>query len=194
MSTIKRRQFVRNVGLGSAAVVTAAAAAGSGMLAQGRAPGAGEHQHGQVEGPLASATVSFGQWPANHSPALDRMATPNAPVAPNGHELIPYTATIKAGGTVNYIIAGFHQIAVYAPGTKPSDINTQNLLPIPGAPPAVGLIDDPVNRIYRGVDPATLPQDRVEVVHFAHPGLYLVICTVNVHFFDNMWGLVNVLP
>jgi hypothetical protein len=193
MPAIKRRQFVRNVGLGSAAIVSAAAAAGSSMAAQGRAPGGG-HQHGQVEGPLASATVSFGQWPASASVGLDRMATPNAPVAPNGHELIPFTATIKAGGTVNYIIAGFHQIAVYAPGTKPTDINTQTLIPIPDAPPVVGLIDDPANRIYRGISPIGLPQDRVEVVHFAHPGLYLVICTVNVHFFDNMWGMVNVLP
>ena len=75
---------------------------------------------------------------------------------------------------------------------------------MPGAPapPAVGLIDDPAGRVYRGLDPrilnpATAPnqlfQDRVEVVGFSKRGTYLVICAVNVHFNDGMYGWVKVI-
>jgi hypothetical protein len=155
-----------------------------------------QHAHRPLEGSLANATVSFGAWPGTNDEPLDRMELPAAPFAPNVHMLLPRTATIKAGGAVNYIVAGFHQIAVYAPGTKPSDINTSVLLPIPMAPPEVGLIDDPNNRLFRGIDPrlATVPQDRVEVVQFSKRGLYLVICTVSVHFInDNMYGWVKVV-
>jgi hypothetical protein len=155
-----------------------------------------QHAHRPIEGSLANATVSFGAWPGTNDEPLDRMALPAAPLAPNVHALLPRTATIKAGGSVNFIVAGFHQIAVYAPGTKPSDINTSVLLPIPMAPPEVGLIDDSNNRLFRGIDPRvpTVPQDRVEVVHFGRRGLYLVICTVSVHFInDNMFGWVRVV-
>ena len=31
--------------------------------------------------------------------------------------------TIKVGGTVNFIIAGLHQIIVYAPGKKPEEVD-----------------------------------------------------------------------
>jgi len=186
MSHMKRRQFLRGIGLGSAAMVTGAVA-GSRAAAQ-------NHDHAStMDGPLASATVSFGAWPVGGDQPLDRMTTPNAPIAPNVHALIPNTVTIKAGGTVNYIVAGFHQIIVYEPGKEPSDVDTGTLIPIPGAPAEVGLIDDPVKRLYRGVNPIELPQDRVEVVHFERRGLYLVICSVNVHFADNMFGWVMVL-
>jgi len=147
-----------------------------------------------MNGPLANATVSFGAWPATGDSPLDRTVLPTAPAAPNIHQLLPRTTTIKAGGSVNFIVAGFHQIAVYAPGTKPDDIDTSTLLPIPGAPPTVGLIDDPENRLFRGVSPLTVGQDRVEVVHFGKRGTYLVVCLVSVHFADGMFGWVRVLP
>jgi plastocyanin len=185
---MKRRQFLKGIGFGSAAMVTAAVAA-SRATAQ-------EHvvAHEPVlNGPLASATVSFGAWPVGGDPPLDRAATPDAPIAPNLHELLPNTVRIKVGGAVSYIIAGFHQIVVYEPGKKPSDVDTGTLIPIPNAPPTVGLIDDPERRLYRGANPIGLLQDRVEVVHFSEPGLYLVICSVNVHFADNMYGWVMVL-
>lgn len=191
MTTMKRRQFVEKVGLGSAALVTAAASAGSRARAQGA------HDHRRIDGPLASATVSFGEWPATGDAPLDRMAVPDAPLAPNLHMLVPNTATIKAGGTVNFVVAGFHQIAVYEPGTRPDDIVPTRLppTPIPGAPAAVFLIDDPVGRLYRGINPIGQPQDRVEVVHFGEPGRYLVMCLVSVHFLnDDMYGWVRVLP
>ena len=188
MTTIKRRQFVGRIGLGSAALVAGAAGAGSMAGAQG------SHDHRAIEGPLASATVSFGQWPAGN---LDRMALPQAPQAPNVHLLIPNTVTIKAGGSVNFVIAGAHQIGIYDDGTEPTDIVPTRMpgTPLPGAPPFIFLMDDPVNRIYRGVSPIGLPQDRVEVVHFGQPGQYLVICLVSIHFInDNMFGWVRVLP
>jgi hypothetical protein len=112
------------------------------------------------------------------------------------------------------VIAGLHQVIVYGPGTKPQDIRTaidpgvipappafptfQNVRPFTGFPagPLAGqnlLINVPQNRLYAGPDPSLLPLDRVEVVHFSEPGLYLVICGFALHFFfDNMYGYVRV--
>ena len=190
---MKRRQFVERVGLGAAAMVAVSEGPMSAALGRQEARQDEHHGHGSIDGPLAAAAVSFGAWPASAATPLDRMNTPDAPVAPNVHQLIPNTVTIKAGGAVRYTFAGFHQILVYAPGTNPRDIDTTTLLPIPGLPPTVGLIDDPRNRIYRGVSPLTVPQDRVEVVHFGTSGLYLVMCAVSVHFADGMFGWVRVL-
>jgi|SRR5262245_57333343 len=161
-----------------------------------------------IDGPLASATVSFGQWRTN--PALDRFPILSER-ATNQHELIPSQVTIKAGGAVNFIIGGFHQPTVYDDGTLPADINTTiptDTTPSTGIPSGVPLINDPANRIYRGQDPSRQPiltfpspisgpvsQDRVEVVHFPKPGMYLVICGVRAHFVDDkMFGFVRVLP
>jgi len=64
---------------------------------------------------------------------------------------------------------------------------------VPGVFP--GFINDPNNRLYRGLDPrAPAPLDRVEVVTFANPGLYLVVCGILGHFQANMSGYVNVIP
>ncbi len=154
------------------------------VVAQGQS-----HRHQPIAGPLANATVSFGQWPTD--PPLDRFPNLGAPGLPNGHQLIPNEAKIKAGGTVNFIIGGFHHVLVYDDGTQPGDINP-NLL-VPGSSPP-GLIDDPANRIYRGLDPRQFPQDRAEVVLFSRPGTYLVICGVRPHFVnDAMFGFVRVL-
>jgi plastocyanin len=135
------------------------------------------HSHRGVSGPLASATISFGSWETD--PPFDRFTvpTPPPPATRNAHTLTPNEVTIQAGGTVNFIIGGFHLVVVYDHGTKP------------------GLIDDPNNRIYRGLDPRVNPQDRVEVVTFSKPGTYLVICAVRPHFVnDAMLGYVRVLP
>lgn len=199
---MKRRQFVERLGIGSAVGLSSAVLAASGV-ARDRDDDEHEHGHKALTGSQASATVSFGAWPVGTAAVpLDRTATPAAPVAPNVHALLPQTVTIKEGGSVNFVLAGFHQIAIYAPGKKQEDVDTGTLLPIPGAPATVGLIDDPAQRIYRGLDPRTLGsptapnplgQDRVEVVGFAKRGLYLVICTVSVHFADGMIGWVRVI-
>jgi plastocyanin len=137
-----------------------------------------------------SATVSFGAWVT--SPATDRFPNLN-PRFNNHHELVPKRVTIKAGGTVNFIISGLHQVIVYDRRTKPTDIDTNLLIPSTGGAQFPPLINDPNNRIYRGLDPSLLPQDRVEVVHFDEPGLYLVICGVLPHFQEGMWGYVRVV-
>jgi plastocyanin len=157
-----------------------------------------------VSGPLAQATISFGQYPADST--VDRMRVAN-PGSRNTHQLIPNEVKIQAGGTVDFIIEGFHQVVVYDNGTQPDDINPNMLAPAP----LNALIDDPNRRIYRGLSPAGVPanffgpgvpaaaipapsQDRVESVSFPNPGTYLVICAVVGHFLDGMFGFVRVLP
>jgi plastocyanin len=156
------------------------------------------------DGPLANATVSFGQWKTDRDPPIDRVITP----VPQGagfviDKITPDTIKIKEGGAVNFVISGLHNVAVYDVGTKPSDITVGGIFPpLPGA--AGGIINDPRNRLYRGLDPnASAPQppaipsirDRVEVVNFAKPGTYLVICGVVNHFVnDDMFSYVVVLP
>jgi len=163
----------------------------------------GDHDR-SISGPLAQATVSFGQFPANST--VDRMRVAN-PGNRNSHTLIPNEVKIQAGGAVDFIIEGFHQVVVYDDGTQPGDINVALAPPAPlGA-----LIDDPNRRIYRGLSPAGVPanffgggvpaaaipapsQDRIESVKFPNPGTYLVICAVRGHFLDGMFGFVRVLP
>jgi plastocyanin len=140
----------------------------------------------------ANATVSFGQW--HTDPPLDRFPN-SSPADRNEHQLIPFNVTIEAGGTVNFIISGLHQVIVYDDGTRPDDIDTTLTTTTTGAmpSPAVVLIDDPTHRIYRGLDPSLFPRDRVEVVYFPNPGVYLVICGVRNHFVnDGMFGFVKV--
>lgn len=189
---MKRRDFVQRLGIGSTVAAVGAALGHPDIIRSAAAQG---HDHTQVDGPQASATVSFGQWVASGS--IDRIADPN-PRLQNQHLLIPYMPTIKAGGSVNFVIAGLHHVLVYAPGTQTGDIDTTlrvdpAVVPSP-PPPNFQLIADPANRVYRGLDPTLFPQDRVEVVTFREPGTYLVICGFVPHFIaDNMHGFVRVL-
>lgn len=140
-----------------------------------------------------SATVSFGQWMS--SPPLDRYPNFGGSPTTNVHAVNPNMVTIKAGGGVNFIVSGLHNIAIYDNGVRPSDINlNMTTLTTNPAPPVVPIIDDPNRRIYRGVDPSLQPRDRVEVVNFSTPGTYLVICGVLPHFVEGMYGYVRVLP
>jgi plastocyanin len=190
---MKRRQFVERLGMSSAVLAAAGVAA---QAAQD------DHDHRALTGPLANATVSFGAWPVGTVQVpTDRTVNPLAPFGPNVHALLPQEVTIKEGGAVNFVLAGFHQVLVYAPGKKPEDVDTSLLILI-NAP--VGLIDDPGGRVFRGLDPRLLSpappaapnvisQDRVEVVRFSKRGTYLVMCAVNVHFADGMFGWVKVI-
>lgn len=207
---MRRREFIGKAGVGSAALAIPALAGAD--RATKEAPGPRqEHEHGaggdDPGGPLATATVSFGSW--DTETPLDRFPN-NSPRERNHHRLLPGEVTIKSGGAVNFIISGFHHVLVYGPGTRPEDINRAATIPTtvqPGPP----LIDDPNNRVYRGLDPSVLPllpgstppqpmQDRVEVVRLVTRGRYLVICGVLPHFFDAptgqfiMFGYVTVLP
>lgn len=144
--------------------------------------------------PLGNATVSFGQWMS--SPPLDRFPNFGGSPTTNVHALTPNVVTIKAGGSVNFIVSGLHNIAIYDDGVQPTDINTAMTTPSTNpAPPIVPIINDANRRIYRGVDPTVQPsRDRIEVVNFSEPGVYLVICGVLPHFMQGMYGYVRVVP
>lgn len=180
---MKRREFVERLGIGSAALASLP------VVASGQ-----EHEHKPLSGPLANATVSFGQWRTD--PPLDRY--PNVVPAPpqNVHLLTPNMPSIKAGGAVNFVIAGLHNVQIFEPGKQPNDVQSGLTVPMTGPAPLTGLplINDPVGRVYRGPDPSLMPLDRVEVVQLTRPGTYLVICGFLFHFQDNMFGWVKVLP
>lgn len=180
---MKRREFVEKLGIGS---VTVAAAGALGSVAHEAS--ASQHEHEELDGPLAQATVSFGQWML----PLDRFPN-NSPRTANHHKLRPYTATIKAGGAVTFQINGVHLVMIYAPGTTLDSIARNIVEATPGPPPFPGFIDDPTNRIYRGLDPRPLPQDRQETVTFADSGTYLVVCGLVPHFDERMHGWVKVV-
>ena len=173
-----------------------------------------------IDGPLANATVSFGQWESD--PPLDRLLSdPTGGAAGNNHEMIPQTAIIKEGGSVSFIISGGHVLAVYDDKTRPEDINLTNIEPATSCPTSAGgVLSDSIGklgtlgRIYRGpCFTAPLPtnpvnaisaipvirRDGVEVVQFSKPGKYLVICARKNHFAPTtggfeMFGFVRVLP
>ena len=183
---MKRRNFVASVIAGGVAVPT--------LLAQH------EHSSEEVSGPQANATVSFGAWKIE--PPLNRFNQP-VPVTTNHHHQLPFEARIKAGGSVNFVISGFHVLGIYAPGTELDDINLALTLAIPGAPMGFPpVINDSSNRVYWGVNPFSLVPagsppsvDRVEAVTFDAPGNHLVICTFTPHFnvTEKMHGYVRVL-
>ena len=144
-----------------------------------------------IDGPLANATVSFGQWKTD--PTLDRFPN-SSPATANNHQVIPNEVKVKTGGAVNFIVSGLHLVIVYDAGTQPNDIDVNDTNNTTGMP-VVALIDDEIDRIYRGLDPSLTPRDRVEVVQFSQPGTYLVICGIRGHFVnDGMYGFVRVLP
>lgn len=183
---MKRREFVEKLGIGSV-TVAAAGALGSSMVRNASAS-ASQHVHEQLDGPLAAATVSFGQWML----PLDRFPS-NSPRTANHHKLRPYEATIKAGGAVTFQINGVHLVLIYAPGTTLDSISRIVVEDTAGPPPFPGFINDPANRIYRGLDPRLLPPDRQETVTIASPGTYLVVCGVVPHFDEGMHGWVKVV-
>jgi plastocyanin len=181
---MKRREFVEKLGLGSLTVAAVGALGSTDHEAS-----ASQHEHSQLDGALAQATVSFGQWML----PLDRFPN-NSPRTANHHKLRPYVATIRAGGAVTFEINGVHLVLIYAPGTTLESINgTLIIEATPGPPPFPGFVNDPANRIYRGLDPRLLPQDRQETVTFAEKGTYLVVCGLVPHFNEGMHGFVQVV-
>ena len=134
-----------------------------------------------------SATVQFGKSDVG-SPF-----PPSAEHDASGHakdDVVPRTVVIDAGGTVTFNVpAGAHQIAIYAPGTKPEDINTEALTRLcPGSAPR--LINDPANRIALITHPCGTAWQAQYT--FQTPGRYLVICAFLPHFEAGMYGWVEV--
>ena len=162
-----------------------------------------------------NVTVSFGLWDPNKSDLLTAEKPLDRLVADPGmgrgvsDVIIPDKVTIKEGGAVNFIIGGGHVLTIYDDGTKPENIDTTVTETADRCPTtAGGVINDPMNRIYRGpcfsTNFGTTPmttitrRDGVEVVQFTKPGTYLVICARKFHFIDQdtqefqMFGFVRV--
>jgi len=136
--------------------------------------------------PLA-ATIQFGQ------PDVGTDFPPAAEHDESAHardNLVPRVVAIDEGGTVTFNIpAGVHQIAIYAPGTGPEDINTAALIALcPGPTPR--LIDDPTNRVAL-ITHACGSAWQAQYT-FNTPGRYLVICAFLPHFEVGMYGWVEV--
>jgi len=161
-----------------------------------------------------NVTVSFGLWDPNKADLmgapLDRLLGDPAMGVGVNDIIIPNKVTIEEGDTVNFIIGGGHVLNIYDDGTKPKDIDTSVIEPAANCPTtAGGVINDPINRIYRGpcfsTSFGTTPmttitrRDGVEVVQFTKPGRYLVICSRLNHFINSttgkfqMFGFVRVL-
>ena len=134
----------------------------------------------------SSVTVSFGA-------GLNTAQPGNAA----NHHVLPAVIRVKAGGVVNFAVAGFHHIFIYLPGKTPAQVVV----------PAAGLFINDLDRLYyRGIAPAGGPppgtpataepsnaSNRVASVSFAERGTYLVICNVRPHFLDGMkaWIVVS---
>jgi hypothetical protein len=150
-----------------------------------------------------NVTVSFGLWDPNkfdlNGAPLDRLLGDPAMGVGVNDIIIPDKVTIEEGDAVNFIIGGGHVLTIYDDGTKPKDIDTSVIEPAANCPTtAGGVINDPVNRIYRGpcfsTSFGTTPmttitrRDGVEVVQFTKPGRYLVICSRLNHFINSTTG------
>ena len=136
--------------------------------------------------PLA-ATMRFGQSDVGSPfpPSADHDRSAHAK-----DNLVPRTVVIDRGGTVTFEVpAGVHQIAIYAPGTTPEDINTAALIPLcPGTTPRV--INDATNRVAF-ITHACGSSWQAQYT-FDTPGRYLVICAFLSHFQVGMYGWVEV--
>ena len=190
---------------------TAGVAAGLGVLIkpEPEALAAEDHPHGgkPLAGPLSNATVTFGSWLTD--PPFDRFA-PEFPndLTRNHHQLTPNEAKIEVGGSVNFIIGGFHLIEIYDDGTQPEQINRNlfdhqcGLSPADQRPKQAnihGVGSSNHAPLVSPAPPTAFIQDRVETVQFAKRGIYLVICGVLPHFFNQatkqfeMFGFVRVV-
>ena len=146
-------------------------------------------------GPVATAssamtaTMQFGQANVGSDyppvPAHDQSAHAK-------DNLVPRTVVIDKGGTVTFNTFGVHQIAIYAPGTEPDDIDTSDVVQMPGNCPAFAplLIDDDTNRVGFYTHACGGPWSQPHT--FTEPGKYLVICAFLPHFEVQMYGWVIV--
>ena len=190
MRKTTRRHLLQTAAAGGVtAVGLSAAALGATEPKKARGDEHGGHQGKGDHDRRSNHTVSFGNWTPSMAAPLDRMGADPNPRTRNGHFLIPDPIRVHAGDTVSFVISGFHNLLVYGPDSQPTDINRTLLLVSPPNtfPP---LIDDPSRRIYRGLDPRSIPanQDRVEAVAFNEAGRFMVMCGVLPHFFDAASG------
>jgi len=147
-------------------------------------------------GPVATAssattaTMQFGQ------PNVGSDYPPVPPHDQSAHakdNIVPRTVVIDKGGKVTFNTFGVHEVAIYAPGTEPGDIDTSDLVQMPAGCPAFAplLIDDDTNRIALYSQPCG-PGPRAVTHTFTESGRHLVICAFLPHFEVQMYGWVIV--
>lgn len=153
----------------------------------------------------SQATASFGR-------GLNTAQPGNAV----NHAVLPKQIKIKAGGVVDFAVAGFHDIVIFKPGFTLEHLihagggqypSTPPLFVIPANPAtplpvAISFLADSI--YYRGINPAGGPlatvvtgnpvngSNRTEPVAFFERGTYLVICNVRPHLLDGMYAYVKV--
>lgn len=132
------------------------------------------------------------------------------------HAILPNTIKVKAGGVVDFGVAGFHDIIIFKPGVTIDDLKNAGGGDFPTFPPVFVLPSDPATPLpmevasladsiyYRGLNPAGGPPatpvtenpyngfNRSEPVTFIEQGTYLVICNVRPHLLDGMMAYVKV--
>ncbi len=111
---------------------------------------------------------------------------------PEADVMLPKDVTVSAGESVRFNIrAQSHQVAIFAPGKRVEDVNTNLLSTIPGTPGPL-LID----ALRRVAESPTRPFQQPAVTEWdwdtrgLAPGAYLVICTFKPHFDVGMTGTV----
>lgn len=153
----------------------------------------------------SSVNASFGR-------GLNTALPPGNPV---NHAILPKRISVKAGGVVDFGVAGFHDIVIFKPGIKRDDL-LDGTGQLPLFPPVFVLPPDPAAPLpasaafladhiyYRGINPAGGPlatppvispsnaTNRGEPVTFLEPGTYLVICNIRPHLLDGMYAYVKV--
>lgn len=113
---------------------------------------------------------------------------------PENQIMIPDTVRLKQNGVVHFLVAGFHEIAIYNPGKTTDDVAVRA---------GETFINDATNRFYKGIVPAGGPppalpvttdpsnaRNRVESVAFLEPGTYLA--NIRPHFENGMFGFIEV--
>lgn len=138
------------------------------------------------------------------------------PGNPVNHVILPTEIKVKAGGVVDFTVAGFHDIVIFKPGFTLEELIHVGGGQFPLTPPIFVLPPDPAaplpvnlemlaDRIYyRGINPAGGPlrtavtgdpangSNRSEPVAFLKKGTYLVICNIRPHLLDGMVAYVKV--
>ena len=182
--------------LSRSALLAAIALASGPVLAD---EGDSDHKHSQ-------ATATFGR-------GLNTAQPGNAV----NHVVLPRKIKIKAGGVVDFAVAGFHDVVIFKPGFTlkhlvqagggaeyPLTLPIFVIPPDPRVPlpPALAFLADSI--YYRGINPAGGPlatavagnpangSNRSEPVAFLERGTYLVICNVRPHLIDGMYALIHV--
>ena len=108
-------------------------------------------------------------------------------------KIVPRTVTIAVGGTVTFALnSPVHGVGVYAAGTQPSDIDTNNLQFFNCSNFNLPYINDGNNRLA-AFSPRCVDADPAPSYQFREPGRYLVICSFLPHFTEaDMYGWVIV--